>query len=136
MLHAPWPKITVTTVDVSVETHLTPELIKEIGKSNQPVAQYIARYTRRPGDYLWDELAAAAWLDPSLITHERNVYMDVSLDKGISYGDTLVWTDRDKPAITLQKVHAQMDVDWPKFRSKFVELMSAPTPYSKNPQMH
>lgn len=136
MLHAPWPKITVTTVDVSVETHLTPELIKEIGKSHEPVAQYIARYTRRPGDYLWDELAAAAWLDPTLITRERNVYMDVSLDKGMSYGDTLVWTDRDKPAIGLQKVHAQMDVDWPKFRDMFIKLMSAPTPNAKNPQMH
>ena len=135
MLHAPWPKITVTTVDVSVETHLTPEIVAEIGKSHEPAAQYIARYTRRPGDYLWDELAAAAWLDPSLITRERNVYMDVSLDKGMSYGDTLVWTDRDKPDITLRKVHAQMDVDWPKFRDMFIKLMSGPTPDSKNPQM-
>lgn len=135
MLHAPWAKITVTTVDVSVETHLTPEIIAEIGKSHEPAAQYIARYTRRPGDYLWDELAAAAWLDPSLITRERNVYMDVSVDKGMSYGDTLVWTDRDKPDITLRKVHAQMDVDWPKFRDMFIKLMSGPTPDAKNPQM-
>jgi purine nucleosidase len=135
MLHAPWPKITVTTVDVSIETHLTAEMLAEIGKSHEPGAQYIARYSRRAGDYLWDELAAAAWLDPSLITRERYVYMDVSVDKGISYGDTIVWTDRDKPAISLQKVHAQMDVDWPKFQKMFVQLMSAPTPNSKDPQM-
>ena len=135
MLHAPWPKITVTTVDVSIETHLSAEMLGEIGKSREPAAQYIARYTRRAGDYLWDELAAAAWLDPSLITRERYVYMDVSVDKGISYGDTIVWSDRDKPAISLQKVHAQMDVDWPKFQKMFVQLMSAPTPNSKDPQM-
>jgi purine nucleosidase len=134
-LHAPWPKITVTTVDVSIETHLTAEMLAQIGKSREPAAQYISRYTRKPGDYLWDELAAAAWFDPSLITRERYVYMDVSVEKGISYGDTIVWTDRDKPSISLQKVHAQMDVDWPKFQKMFVQLMAAPTPNSRDPQM-
>src|SRR5271156_5595161 len=134
-LHAAWPKITVTTVDVSIETHLTKEMLAEIGKSKEPAAQYITRYTHRAGDYLWDELAAAAWLDPTLITGERFVYMDVSTDKGVSYGDTLVWTDRDKPMISLQKVHAQMDVDWPKFQQMFTGLMSAPTPNSRDPKM-
>ncbi len=134
-LHAPWPKISVTTVDVSIETHLTAEMLSEMGKSHEPAAQYIARYTRKPGEYLWDELAAAAWLDPSLITRERYVYMDVSVDRGISYGDTLVWTDHDKPSINLQKAHVQMDVDWPKFQKMFVQLMSAPTPNAHNPQM-
>jgi inosine-uridine nucleoside N-ribohydrolase len=135
MLHAPWAKISVTTVDVSIETHFTAEMLAEIGKSREPAAQYIARYTRKPGDYLWDELAAAAWLDPSLITHERYVFMDVSVDKGISYGDTLVWTDQDKPSINLQKAHVQMDVDWPKFQKMFVQLMSAPTPNAHDPKM-
>jgi purine nucleosidase len=134
-LHAPWPKISVTTVDVSIQTHLTQEMVTEIGKSKEPAARYVATYTRRVGDYLWDELAAAAWLDPSLITNERYVYMDVSVDKGISYGDTLVWGDRDKPALPLQKVHAQMDVDWPKFQKMFIQLMSAPTPNSRDPKM-
>ncbi len=134
-LHAPWPKVSVTTVDVSIETHLTQEMLNEIGKSKEAAARYLARYTRRAGDYLWDELAAAAWLEPTLITRERLVYMDVSVDKGISYGDTLVWTDKDKPAISLQKVHAQMDVDWPKFQKMFVQLMSAPTPHAKDPKM-
>lgn len=135
MLHAPWRKISVTTVDVSIETHLTAEMLAEIGKSQERAAQYISRFTRKPGDYLWDELAAAAWLDPSLITRERFVYMDVSLDKGISYGDTLVWTDQDKPAVPLQKVHAQMDVDWPKFQKMFVQLMKEATPNSHDAQM-
>jgi purine nucleosidase len=134
-LHAPWVKISATTVDVSIETHLTPEMLGEISKSREPAAQYIARYTKKPGDYLWDELAAAAWLDPSLITRERYVYMDVSVDKGISYGDTLVWMDRDKPSIDSQKAHVQMDVDWPKFQKMLVQLMSAPTPNTRDPQI-
>ncbi len=134
-LHAHWPKISVTPVDVSIETHLTPEMLKKLSQTHSVAAQYIARYTRRPGDYLWDELAAAAWLDPSLITRERYVYMDVSLDKGISYGDTVVWSDGDKPDLDLEKAHVQMDVDWPKFQSFFMQLMTAPTPNAKDPQM-
>lgn len=110
-------------------------MVQKMAASSQPAAQYIAAYTTGRHEYLWDELAAAAWLDPSLITRERYLYMDVSLDKGISYGDTEVWTDDDKPAIPLHKVHAQMDVDWPKFQEMFLHLMTSPTPGAKNPQM-
>lgn len=134
-LRAPWHKITVTPVDVSIETHLTQQMLDELGKSKSPAAQYIVRYTQKPGEYLWDELAAAAWIDPTLITRERHVYMDVSLGKGIDYGNTVVWDDADKPALDLQKVNAQMDVNWPKFERMFVRMMSAPTPNAKNPQM-
>ena len=134
-LHAPWSKISATTVDVSVETQLTKEMLAKLAQSPEPAAQYIARYTTRKHEYLWDELAAAAWLDPSLITRERYVYMDVSLDKGVSYGDTEVWTEKDKPAIPLERVHAQMDVDWPKFEQMFLHLMTSPTPGAKDPQM-
>jgi purine nucleosidase len=134
-LHAHWPRITATPVDVSIETHLTQEMLEKLSHTPSAAAQYIARYTRKPGDYLWDELAAAAWLDPSLITRERYVYMDVSLDKGISYGDTLVWSDEDKPELELEKAHVQMDVDWPKFQTLFMQLMSSPTPNAKHPQL-
>jgi purine nucleosidase len=137
-LHADWPKITATTVDVSIETHLTKEMVEKLSRIHSNAAQYIARYTQsNPGDvdYMWDELAAAAWLDPSLITRERHVYMDVSLDRGSSYGDTLVWSDADKPNLDLQKVHAQMDVDSSKFDEFFVRLMSTPTPHAVHPEM-
>jgi purine nucleosidase len=134
-LRAHWPKITVTPVDVSIETHLTKEMLNELRTTQSAAAQYISRYTQKPGDYLWDELAAAAWLEPDLITRERYVYIDVSLDKGISYGDTIVWSDEDKPSLDLQKVHVQMDVDWPKFQKFFMQLMSSPTPNAKAPQI-
>jgi inosine-uridine nucleoside N-ribohydrolase len=134
-LHAHWAKIVATTVDVSIQTRMTKEIVDKIAQSSSPAAQYIARYEHRTKyySYMWDELAAAAWLDPSLITRSRNVFMDVSLDKGISYGDTLVWTDENKPALDLQKVQAQMDVDWPKFQAFFERLIMAPTPNASNP---
>jgi inosine-uridine nucleoside N-ribohydrolase len=135
VLRAPWPAIQCTTVDISVKTRLTREMFGRIAQARTPAAQYIARYSQPERSYLWDELAAAAWLDPSLIAAERQVYMDVDLDRGAGYGDTLTWTDRIKPARDLQLVHAQMDLDRPKFERLFVELMRAPTPNARNPLM-
>ena len=135
VLRAHWPSIVCTTVDVSVKTQLSEQMMKEISEVQTPVAQYLTRYARPGRSYLWDELAAAAWLDPSLITAERQVYMDVSLDRGAGYGDTLIWSDRVKPALDVQLVHAQMDVNMPKFAEMFVKLMTAPTPGAHDPLM-
>jgi len=134
-LRAHWPSVVCTTVDVSVKTQLSEQMMKEIARAQTPVAQYLARYARPGRSYLWDELAAAAWMNPSLITSDRKVYMDVSLDHGAGYGDTLIWSDRVKPALDLQLVSAQMDVNMPKFAEDFIRLMTGPTPKAHNPLM-
>jgi inosine-uridine nucleoside N-ribohydrolase len=124
VLRAHWPRIVCTSVDVSVKTRLTQAMFDAIAKSQAPAAQYVARYSHAGRSYLWDELAAAAWLDPTLITGERQVYMDVNVDRGAGYGDTLAWSERAKPALDLRLVHVQMDVDMAKFGKEFVELMT------------
>jgi purine nucleosidase len=131
-LHAHWVKITATTVDVSVQTRMTEEMLHTIAQSHSPAAQYFTRYSKSNA-YLWDELAAAAWLDPALITQEKYVYMDVSLDRGISYGDTETWFDAVKPELDLQKVHAQTGVDWPRLQHFFEQLVMSQTPNAKAP---
>ncbi len=128
MLRAHWPSIVSTTVDVSLKTQLTQAMLDQIAKSPNPAAQYLAKYALPGNSYMWDELAAAAWIDTSLITAERKVYMDVNLDRGAGYGDTLTWSEKTKPSLDVQLVHAQMDVNMPKFAEMFVKLMSAPTP--------
>ncbi len=138
-LRAPWAKISVTTIDSSLKTHLTPEFVEKLSKSDSPAAKYIVRFTRHGGpgnnvaNYLWDELAAATWLDPSITTKERYEYMDVSTMQGPNYGDVLLYQDNDKPALTLQKVHAQIDVDDAKLNAMLLKLFSAPTPDSHDP---
>jgi purine nucleosidase len=132
-LRAHWPRIVITPVDVSIETHLTKEILEQLSHSHSPAAEYISRYTQKPGDYLWDELAAAAWLKPELITQERFDYIDVSTEKGASYGETLTWSDITKPAYELQKAHIQIHVDFPALQKFFVDLMCAPTPHASNP---
>ncbi len=130
VLRAPWKKMVCTTVDISLKTRMTNALIDRVKAGNSPAAQYVGKYEQLHGsyNYLWDELAAAAWLDPSLITKKENRYMDVDLDRGAGYGDTLNWTDQDKPKREVQSVEIQDDLDTEKFYKMFVELLTAPTP--------
>ncbi len=125
VLRAAWPRIDVTTVDVSIKAPFTQTMLEEIAKSDTPTARYIAAWSQNRY-YLWDELAACAWLDPALITKEKQVYMDVDLSHGPSYGDTLTWTEKLKPATGVRLVHAQVDLDLPRFQKMFVELMTRP----------
>jgi len=130
VLRASWKKMVCTPVDISVKTRMTNELIDRIKAGNLPVAQYIGKYSHLHGsyNYLWDELASAAWLDPSLITKKENRYMDVNVDRGPNYGDTLTWSERDKPQREVQPVEVQFDLDTEKFYKLFVELLTATTP--------
>jgi purine nucleosidase len=129
VLRAPWKKIVCTPTDISVKTKLTPEMVKQIGASGTPLAQYIAHfYQQGPGaDIMWDELAAAAWVDPTIITQRETRYLDIDLGKGAGYGNTLTWTDNDKPAVSLQPVEIQLDLNKEKFYRMFIDLMIRPT---------
>lgn len=123
VLRASWPRIDVTTVDVSIKAPFTQAMLDEITKAHTPAARYVAAWSK-DRYYLWDELAACAWLDPSLIAKERVIYMDVHLHRGPTYGDTLTWTEKLKPATNVHLVHAQVVLDLPKFQKMFVDLMT------------
>jgi purine nucleosidase len=128
VLTARWAKVSCTPVDISIKTHFTRAMAEQIAKSGTALGQYWLRYYVSAIDYMWDELAAAAWLDPSIITAAREYYLDVSLDHGPTYGDTLTWPERDKPNITGVPVRVLMDLDKGLFERLFVRLMSSPTP--------
>jgi len=130
VFQAPWKKIVCTPVDISVKTRLTVDLVNRMKAGDSPAAQYIGKYARLHGNYnyLWDELAAAAWLDPSIITKKETLFMDVDLDHGAGYGNTLSWTEHDKPKIEVQPVEVQDDLNLEKFYKMFVDLLTATTP--------
>lgn len=131
VLRAHWPSIVCTTVDVSVKTRLTQAMLNDIAKAQTPAARYVTKYSQPGQSYLWDELAAAAWLDPSLITRERQLYMDANIDHGANYGDTLSWSEDAKPDLELQLVHAQLDVDMTRFAKLFIALLTGQAPQAK-----
>jgi len=129
VLRAQWKKIVCTPTDISIKVRVTPELIKRI-EPGGTVASYVARFMQTaPGaDYMWDELAAGAWIDPTIITKRETRFMSVDLDRGAGYGNTLTWSEKDKPKVTVQPVTIQMDLDTGKFYQMFVGLMSAAAP--------
>jgi purine nucleosidase len=130
VLAAPWKKIVCTPVDISVKTKITDAMVAEIKKSNSAAAQYVVKFFLKDqgGFYMWDELAAAAWIDPTLITKKETLYMSVDIDHGPAYGNTLTWTDKDNPGLGERLVEIQMDLDLARFNKMFVELISASTP--------
>ena len=130
VLRAGWKKMVCTPTDISIKTRLTPEMIKRMAASGTALAHYLAEfYQSGPGaDIMWDELAAAAWIDPSIITKRETRYLDVDLNKGAGYGNTLSWTERDRPMVAVQPVEIQVDMDREKFYRMFETLMTAPTP--------
>jgi purine nucleosidase len=131
VLHAKWPRVVLTTVDISVKTHMEKNLIEQVRKSPEPAAQYVAKYAE--SGYLWDELAAVAWLDPTIITKWRKLYMDIDVDHGAGYGNTLAWTPGLQPGMGEVLVEVQDDLDKQKFYKEYVELLSRLTPNAKNP---
>jgi len=130
VLRAPWKKIVCTPTDISIKTRLTPAMVKQIDASGTRLAHYVARFAMfTPGaDIMWDELAAAAWIDPTLITKRETRFMQVDLDRGAGYGNTLTWTEQDKPKLAAPPVEIQVDLDLERFYRMFVSLMTAPTP--------
>jgi inosine-uridine nucleoside N-ribohydrolase len=98
-------------------------MLDAIAKSAAPAARYIAAWSQNRY-YMWDELAACAWIDPALITKEKPLYMDVDLSHGPAYGDTLTWGENMSPESGVRLVHAQLDLDRSRFQKMFVDLMT------------
>ncbi len=126
VLHARWPRIALTTVDISVKTRMEKSLIAQVAKGSAPGARYVAKYAE--ANYLWDELAAVAWLDPSIITKWQKLYIDVDINHGASYGDTLAYAPGQQPGMGESLVEVQKDLDKEKFYKLYVDLLSRPTP--------
>jgi inosine-uridine nucleoside N-ribohydrolase len=133
VLRARWPKITVTPVDISIKTTMTAAMVREIGRTNRPAAQYIAKYSNQMfgEEFMWDELAALAWLDPTIITKTESLYMDIVVDRGAAYGDTLTWRPGTQPGLGEQLVTVQADLDRDRFYRMAVDLFTRPTPNAR-----
>jgi len=130
VLRARWRKITCTPTDISLKTHMTAAMVKQIEAAGTPLARYVSKFAMlTPGaDIMWDELAAAAWIDPTIITKTESRYMSVDPDQGPGYGNTLTWAANDASHPLARLVNIQDDLDTEKFYQVFVRLMTAPAP--------
>jgi len=127
VLHTAFPEIVAVSEDVSTGLRFTPEMMAEIARSKSPAAEYIAKWGRS-GFPLWDDIAAAVFLEPALATKTRQLAMDVDLDRGANYGATLSWTAEKQPHLGEQTVTAVLGIDEAKTRALFLNRITAAAP--------
>jgi purine nucleosidase len=126
VLHQPWRKITEVPVDPTTKTLFKPELFRKIAAGKAPFAAYLGRFGQ-PFP-MWDELAAAVWLDPSIVTRAKTLLVDVDTSFTAGYGNTLSWSVGEGPGVGERPVEVVLDIDLPKFEDETVSLLSSPTP--------
>ena len=62
VLRAPWNKMSITPINISVKTRFTAEMKATIAKADTPVTRYLEKYSLP--NYMWDEIAARRRLIP------------------------------------------------------------------------
>ncbi|MDH3402093.1 MAG: nucleoside hydrolase [Acidobacteriota bacterium] len=128
-LRTPWKERHLTPIDVCHKTYMTRELIEQIASAGTPLAEYLrASYfdLDRGYSYMWDELAAAAIIDPEIITATEELRLDIDYLPGPSYGKTVWTTDRIQPWFSPATWTVQTDIDVERFERLFVDLMRRP----------
>ena len=104
-------------VMVEVDTPLTNLLKDTLGK----------RFEEDPDRtwYMYDQIALASLIDPTLVETEE-LYVDVNIDHGISYGVSVGGRKPWPGAEGAQKMNVQYDLDWPRFIEMFAERVKRP----------
>ena len=115
--------MTEIPVDPTTKTFFSKALYAEIGRAPTPLAAYVAGHGE--GFPMWDELAAAVWLQPSLVKRSQKMLVDVAAGDGAGYGSTLSWPLGRGPGLGEREVEVIQDVDVPRFERLTVQLLSA-----------
>ncbi len=118
-LTAPWPKI-VAVGNVSNGVMMTRALMDRIAAKKSPLTDYLSKnFIELP---LWDEMATALVVDPSLISKSIEAYMDVDIAEGPDYGRAHVWPESTVPkAMELRRVTIVQDIDRQRFLDSFLQ---------------
>ncbi len=128
VLHQPWHRIIEVPVDPTSPTLMSHELLGRVARGKAPFDPYLGRFGQVYP--LWDETAVAVWLDPSLITREKTLLVDIDTSFTANYGATLSWPVGGGPGIGERPVQVVFTVDVPKLNSLVLRLLTAAEPIS------
>lgn len=117
VLTSPWPRIVVLS-DASRSVIFTKPTVAQIATSPTPLAHYLTTYAHT-GEPMWDEITTAVAADPTLITKEAVVVMDVDTMPGMHYGRAQIWSDAFAPKSGAQHVHLVLGIDGARFLRAF-----------------
>ena len=119
----PWKKLILSPVDASVDLRSTAADFAAIAEADTPLARYLDKFAQRDRP-MRDEVTAATWIDPTLVTKAEAFYVDVDISHGASYGDTLSWSEEYRPNLGEQKASVEKAIDEKRFRKLFIQLLS------------
>jgi purine nucleosidase len=123
VLRAPWARVTCSPIDVSQHTRSTPELFAAIAQAGTPLARYLDQFGHRNRP-MWDEVAAATWLDESLVARFDEYFIDVNVEGGAGHGDMLSWDPGFEPGQGERRARVQKRVNDSHVYELFVRLCS------------
>jgi len=113
-------------IDPTTKTFFTPDMRRRIAQGRAPFAGYIGKFGQSYP--MWDELAVAAWLDPSIVTLSKQLLVDVDISFTAGYGDTLSWPNGEGPGLGERPVRVVLDIDLAKFEALTLDLLSRRAP--------
>jgi inosine-uridine nucleoside N-ribohydrolase len=119
----------IVGLDVCEKYRFNKKLFARITAVNTPIAEmfrekYGAEF-RKDSSYtrlVWDTVAAAVVIDPTLITKEKTRWVDVNSDYGLDYGRSLAYS-KQGPAGT-QKARILFTIDEERFWNLMVDLLT------------
>jgi len=126
VLHEPWKKITEVPIDPTTKTFFKAEFIRDVAKGKAPFDAYLGEFGQSYP--MWDELAVAVWLDPSIVTRSKTLLVDVDTSFTAGYGDTLSWAPGEGPGLGERAVNVVFEADVPRLERMTLALLKAPTP--------
>ena len=122
VMTAPWNKLVLVASDANEGIFGTQDLLDKATASGKPVARYVTQIAQA-GFPLWDEVQAAAWLEPSIVRRKSAMAMDVDLMPGANYGALLTWPTGKGPGMGEQDVDVVFRVDKLRTEQLFVDLL-------------
>jgi len=123
VLRSPWKRVTLVPVDPATATQLSVALRNRLAKVADPaVARFIT--AMEPGFPLWDEVAAAVWLDPTIVTAKETLFVDANTQFGAGYGDLLSWDEGYQPGLGEQRATVVRSVDPARLEALMARLIA------------
>jgi inosine-uridine nucleoside N-ribohydrolase len=158
VMREPWREIVVTPAETGFQPYTSEALMHRVVKAGGRLAKHVQEVyldTQPPPGLshwsaMWDEVLAAALVDPSVIRKSETLYLDADITRGPKYGHTVVWRPPDGvpaffeaysgpeppdpgkwkghlvPPEHLHPATVHLEVDIPRFEKVFVDLMSRP----------
>ena len=126
--------IDLSPLNVSRKSALTRDWYERMVQKRTPLTDLLRetlgkQFEERPDRswFMYDQIAVASIIDPSLVTTEE-LYVDVNIDRGISYGVSVAGREIWPGAEGSKKMNVQYDLDWPRFIEMFSERVQRPVP--------